>query len=108
MQRLYQARDRIEAQLVLDFLDRHRLEAVILGDYLSGAAGGLPVDIGPTLWVVEDDELERGRTLLGRFQADALLPSDPATWHCAGCGESVDGGFDLCWNCGQARSETGS
>lgn len=108
MQRLYQPRDRIEAQLLCDFLDRHRIGVVILGDYLSGAAGGLPVDIGPTLWVVEDADLERGRELLGRFQADALRRSDAATWNCAGCGESVDGDFDLCWNCGQACAETGS
>ena len=108
MQRLYQARDRIEAQLLLDFLDRHLVETVILGDDLSGAAGGLPADIGPTLWVVEDDDFERGRELLGRFQADALCPTSAATWHCSACGESVDGDFDLCWNCGQPRAGTGS
>jgi hypothetical protein len=107
MQRLYQARDRIEAQLLLAHLDRHLVEAVILGDYLSGAAGGLPADIGPAIWVVEDDDLERARELLGRFHADTQRPSDVATWHCSGCGESVDGDFDLCWNCGQARDEAG-
>jgi hypothetical protein len=105
MQRLYQARDRIEAQLLLDLLDCRLIRAVVLGDYLSGAAGELPADICPTLWLIDDQDLRRAREVLAGF----LAPSEPsvnaAPWDCPACGERVEGDFDLCWNCGRARSD---
>nr|WP_296911014.1 DUF2007 domain-containing protein [Thiocapsa sp.] len=102
---MYQARDRIEAQLLRDFLDRHLVRAVVLGEHLSGAAGGLPADIYPTVWILEDDDLERGRDLLARFQADCARRGSASTWTCSGCGERVEDDFDRCWNCGRERAE---
>ncbi len=102
MQRLYQAADRIEAQLLSDFLDHHLVENAIFGDYLSGALGELPADIYPSVWVVYDDDLPRGRELLQRFLADCARDTG-RSWVCRGCGELIDGGFDLCWRCGADR-----
>jgi hypothetical protein len=102
VQRLYQAGDRIEAQLLVDFLDRHLIRAQVLGDYLAGAFGELPVDIYPTVWVLEDDDLPRARELLRRFLDRSDAGSGPV-WVCPACGERVDAGFELCWNCGHAR-----
>ncbi len=105
MQRLYQAKDRIEAQFLRDFLDDHRIPAIVLGDYLSGAAGELPVDIYPSVWVIEDDDLPRAQGLLTRFLAGDDAHQVPAAWICRHCGESVEPGFDLCWHCGLPRDE---
>lgn len=102
MRRLYQARDRIEAQFVRDYLDRHLISATILGDYLAGAAGELPLNIYPTLWVMEDEDLPRARELLARLLDQGGGDVGPA-WDCPGCGERVEAGFDLCWNCGRYR-----
>lgn len=102
MRRLYQAADRIEAQFLVDFLDRYLIQAAVLGDYLSGAFGELPVDIFPTVWVLEDDDLPRAQELLARFLLQAAAEPGPA-WVCPACGEQVEEGFDLCWNCGRAR-----
>jgi len=101
MHRLYQARDRIEAQFLRDFLDRHLVEAVVLGDFLSGAAGELPVDIYPSVWVLHDQDLTRAEELLARFLDRGTGSVSP--WTCPGCGEQVEGGFDMCWNCGRPR-----
>ena len=103
MRRLYLARDRIEAQFLRDFLAHHRVRAVLLGDYLAGAAGELPLDIFPSVWVVDDDDLPHARELLARFlrQTAAAEPGPP--WVCPACGEQVERGFDLCWNCGRQR-----
>lgn len=105
MQRLYLARDRIEAQFLRDFLDRHLIEAVVLGDYLAGAAGQLPVDIYPAVWVLEDENLERARELLPRFIAEGAGQPAGAPWSCEACGESVEGHFAVCWNCGHPRPD---
>jgi hypothetical protein len=104
MQRLYQAGDRIEAQFLVDFLDRHLIEAAVFGDYLAGAFGELPVNIYPTVWVLEDEDLSRAEELLARFLAQTESAStEDFPWICPGCGERVEAGFDLCWNCGRAR-----
>jgi hypothetical protein len=102
MQPLYQAGDRIEAQLLSDYLSGHRVENSIFGDYLSGAIGELPANLYPSVWVLHDDDLERGRELLQHFLADASRQPG-RSWVCQGCGELLDGSFDLCWRCGGER-----
>ena len=102
MQQLYQARDRIEAQFLCDFLDRHLLRASIQGDYLSGAAGELPANLYPSVWIIDDEDLPRARELLQRFLLEQSRPVG-APWQCRHCGEQGEGSFDLCWNCGHAR-----
>jgi len=102
MRPLYQAKDRIEAQFLRDFLDRHLIRTAILGDYLAGAAGELPVNIYPTVWVIENEDLPRAQELLARFHSQTTPQGGP-DWVCSQCGELVEGGFDLCWNCGHSR-----
>ncbi|MGD2019438.1 MAG: DUF2007 domain-containing protein [Thiohalocapsa sp.] len=102
MQRLYQAGNRIEAQLLSDFLERHLVDNTILGDYLSGAMGELPADIYPSVCIVHDEDLDRARELLQRFLDDQRR-EPTRSWVCHGCGELVDGSFDLCWRCGDER-----
>ncbi len=106
MLRLYQARDRIEAQFLHDFLERHLIRSVVLGDYLSGAIGQLPVDVYPCVWVIEDGDLPRARELLESFRSDADR-GDAPSWVCRACGELVDGSFDYCWHCGAERPPPG-
>ena len=103
MQQLYLARDRIEAQLLHDFLDRHRIRSVVLRDFLVGAAGELPADIAPTLWLIDDEDLARARELLTAFLTPPAIPADSEPWTCPSCGEPVEADFDACWNCSRLR-----
>ena len=98
MRTLYEAADRIEAQLLIDYLQEQGIQTVLLGDTLSGAAGELPANIFPTLWVVKDEQYQRGRWLIEEYKANASQ-SKGRSWRCPVCGETVDPGFDLCWNC---------
>jgi len=106
MLKLYEAADRIEAQLLMDLLRSYHIETVLMGDYLTGAAGELPANAFPVIWVVEDEDLPRARELLADFHSTRAQvgKADPAPWECAYCGEQVESGFDLCWNCGKARN----
>jgi hypothetical protein len=102
MRRFYEASDRIEAQRLVDYLQDHAIPAVILGDYLNGAAGDLPANIFPAVWLVEDVHWLRASALLDEF----LRPADEADgWVCKDCGEKVEGVFEVCWNCGGHRPE---
>ncbi|MBT2972044.1 MAG: hypothetical protein B6D72_04110 [gamma proteobacterium symbiont of Ctena orbiculata] len=98
MRELYQAADRVEAQVLKDYLDREGVETVIIGDHLSGAVGELPADIFPTLWVLDENDLERAKRLTERFFNRP--PVSGTAWRCAVCGERIEPGFEVCWNCG--------
>ena len=104
MKRLYEAKDRIEAQLLKDFLAAHHIESVIMGDYLSGATGELPAMQFPVVWVVEDSDHPRGLELLSAFLESADgHDSVQGTWICPHCGEKIENNFVVCWKCGTAQ-----
>ncbi len=102
MRKLYEAADRIEAQMLKDYLQEQEIPSVLLGDALSGAAGELPANIFPTLWLVKDEQYQRARWLIEEYKASAKT-SRGSPWRCPVCGEDVDPGFDLCWNCATPR-----
>ena len=103
MHRLYQAADRIQAQLLKDFLDDHHVEAVILGDFLAGAAGELPATIFPEIWLVEETDQRYAEELLQRFLAGPQASNDASSWACPACGEIQESQFLTCWKCGTPR-----
>jgi hypothetical protein len=102
MQRLYQAHDEIEAQLLCDYLAASHIAATVLGRYQAAAAGELPALNFPWVWVLEDRDLARARQLLEEFRMRRAGPAGCEPWDCA-CGTRVEAGFDLCWNCGRER-----
>lgn len=96
MRELYQSKDRVEAQLLKDFLASYRIRTVVHGEFLSGAAGELPVQPFPVLWVLEERDFDRAKTLVEHFLSQE---SAGVEWQCARCGECNEAQFHLCWNC---------
>jgi hypothetical protein len=105
MKKLYEAADRIEAQMLCDELAQVGVEAVILGDYLAGAAGELPTNIWPAVWVVEDTDFYRAQQILQGFTKNHKNSPAEGSWHCRNCGEMVDAVFEICWNCATPRNK---
>lgn len=67
----------------------------------SGIAGEVPyTQVYPELWVLNNRDEKRARAIIHEYrQKDADTPAAPA-WKCANCGETVDGVYTECWNCG--------
>jgi hypothetical protein len=102
MRKLYEAADRVEAQLLKDYLLEQDIPTLLFGDYLSGAVGELPANIFPSLWITKDEQYHRARRLIEEFLAQPQAGIGEA-WRCPVCGEGVDPGFDICWNCTSPR-----
>jgi rubrerythrin len=99
MKRLVQAPTVAVATLWADLLAQGGIEATVLRAYASAIAGEIPPDQAlPEVWVLDDAEHARARALLDQLQH---LPWQH--WRCPACGESVDGPFEQCWNCGAAK-----
>ena len=80
-----------------DALQQAGFSATVQRYFLGSIAGDLPPDqCLPEVWLLRDDEKAAAGALL-----DALQNRPQRRWHCA-CGETVEGGFDQCWNCGLA------
>ena len=98
MRRLTSAPNIAIATLWADLLGQGGIAATVQRMYASSIAGELPPDQAlPEVWVTDDAELERARTLL-----EALRRPTHRHWACPGCREQVDGPFEQCWNCGTA------
>ncbi|MCB1725083.1 MAG: DUF2007 domain-containing protein [Chromatiaceae bacterium] len=100
MLKFYEARDSLEARQVLDALDAHRIEATVLGEFLSGAAGELPAVNFPWVWLINNDDLAAAQKVLDGFLASQGNLPRKGPWVCGVCGAEVDAGFDICWQCG--------
>jgi hypothetical protein len=88
------------ATLWVDALQQAGVAASVQRYFLGSVAGELPPDqCLPEVWVTHAADEARAKGLLDRLQN---LPQN--CWLCS-CGETVEGGFEACWNCGLAMPE---
>ncbi|WP_434357828.1 DUF2007 domain-containing protein [Parasalinivibrio latis] len=97
----YKAANGLEAHSLKGMLESEGINVRLSGEALNGAVGELPADqTGVTLWV-EEYRLSKAKEYLTRYESQVSV-----SWHCAGCGEENEGSFEICWQCGQERTET--
>ena len=106
MVKAYIARDSLQAQFVRDLLGREGVRAIVLGNDLQTAIGGVPAVANalPAVWVHPDDE-PVAAAAIKRMEsgADRQQLSAGAPWRCPQCGEMLEPQFTDCWNCGTPR-----
>lgn len=98
MLKLYEAENQFDAQLLLDKLLSADIEAVMKGQFLSGAIGELPAAGLITVWLVHEADEQKGRVMVAEFEAHKRHVSPPQK--CPACTEQIEGNFAVCWNCG--------
>jgi 2-polyprenyl-6-methoxyphenol hydroxylase-like FAD-dependent oxidoreductase len=70
--------------------------------HFGALLGEMPfTDTWPQLWVVNDLDYDRAQQLIS---GAAMDESPSEAWQCPNCGESNEGQFAACWNCGAAES----
>ena len=84
------------------------LEAEGLQSYLEGEHGNLALSyvgsaIGGVRLMVDEAEREAATDILNREEPAAARGED---WLCQKCFETVDAGFDVCWNCEADRPQS--
>ncbi len=106
MKRVYLAQNPADAHLLRGILENEGIDAAVHGDFLWGARGELPltVDTSPSVWVLNEADHERALEIAKTFHSDGegVLPAG-ASWICKHCGESNEGQFTECWQCGVSR-----
>jgi hypothetical protein len=103
MKRIYSAKDPLMIGHLKNVLATFGIKCVARKIDLISAAGELPpIECWPELWVVEDDKAARAKDILKKTLAP--IASVKKSWICGGCGETIEGQFSECWNCGRDRS----
>ena len=97
MKRLQQAPNLAIATLWADMLSSAGIPACVQRAYAGSIAGEIPPDQAlPEIWLHDDTQHARAQALMEELRH---LPH--RHWLCTGCGETVDGPFEQCWNCGR-------
>ena len=106
MKQIYAAASMADAQMCKDYLEAIGIPVIMKGEFLSGAAGELPANTYPTLWVVDDRDVELARKKVRMYESSNPVDQiHQSPWHCSRCGESIDAQFTQCWQCGNERDQ---
>ncbi len=107
LKRVYSSASLWEAREILTLLEQQRIPAMLLNENVAGTPGVLPFNPGMTVdaevWVLDAELAPRCERLISEFQAAAAPGGGSPGWQCGACREDNPDGFELCWNCGQAR-----
>ena len=79
------------------------IECWIKNQNLTGGIGELPPnECWPQLWIHNDADYSRAMEIVSPI----ISPTAPgkSSWKCA-CGETLEGQFDSCWQCGSNRPD---
>jgi hypothetical protein len=88
-----------DLEIVKVLLEEAKIPCLVRNEYLSMATGEIPF-IPLELWVLNDDDYPRARETVDRWQNAEIENHGP--WNCR-CGETIEGQFSSCWNCGRER-----
>lgn len=108
MKQVYVATDPIDAELVRGLLAAAGIDATVQGGAVFALRGELPMttDTLPTVWVLDDGDLDRASALLDeRRRRRTATASGAGPWTCSGCGETLEAQFTHCWKCGSGRAD---
>ncbi len=95
-----------EASITKAALSCEGIEAFIQGAASSSMLSYYGSSVAGASLQVRQSEAERAAVLLADFESAARKTDETASpWQCANCGAEVDGGFELCWSCGNEFDE---
>ncbi len=93
-----------EAEMSRGQLEASGIEALVSKDDAGGMRPHLQLSQGVRL-LVSQENVEVAREILHKY--DSNQESDlgnTETWQCTGCGETLEGQFTECWQCGTGCS----
>ena len=102
---VYRCADRMEAETIRIRLAAAGIPAFVRGDdaVTSMAISGGGVNTAIVVVEVSPDDYEHATQILAQ---DRRRRRTLGSWTCDECAETNDPSFDLCWNCGNERSNT--
>lgn len=95
---VYQAKDLIEAELLLQRLRDRTIPCALQNGFLLGMLGELPLSVRPTVCVLEERDRSAALLCVREMEAALRAPEGPELV-CPSCGDVSPGNFEECWKC---------
>lgn len=100
----------VPCDLLRGLLEGRGIKVFIKNELGSAGAGvGDPVPFMPSLtfawpevWVADEDA-QAALEIIREMKASETQTDSP--WKCSHCGETVDAGYSVCWNCESPRTD---
>lgn len=99
MRSVYESPILADATIVRDMLAENGVEARVVEGHSPYPSTGT---IAAEVWVARGDR-DRALELVRRLES-SKRQDEQKDWTCRECRESNPGGFEVCWNCGTART----
>jgi putative signal transducing protein len=88
-------------EMLKSLLEDTGIPCMIRNENLSSAMGELPFqECFPELWIMKDQDYPRAAEMVQTWRSTRIEIHD--SWICR-CGETIEGQFTSCWNCGNER-----
>lgn len=93
-----------DAYCVKTLLEAEGIPSLIRNESLL--QGQATADGYPSVWIVDDSQLEAAETIASRYMSgEGSSCTQGRPWKCPKCGELHDRQFAACWQCGADRPE---
>ena len=87
-------------------LESNDIPTFMKNQFGTSGAGELPfVEVVPQLWVLNEADVERARTLVEELSHPENQEL-PQAWECSECGTPQEAAFTHCWKCSTERPPT--
>ncbi|MCZ6804245.1 MAG: DUF2007 domain-containing protein [Proteobacteria bacterium] len=102
MKKVYSSDNPIMAGHIHSLLEANNIDCHLRNINLTGGIGELPInECWPEVWVIDESNFTLAKRLIETALSHAEKNED---WQCQ-CGESIEGQFEICWSCGNERTE---
>ncbi len=106
MQRVFSSMDVSETVLIRDTLMRHGIEVFTQNEHSNHSA--IPEFRPPAeIWVVCDTDYDTASRLVTDTLSTIDSKAEAAPWLCAHCKSDNPVSFEVCWNCGKEKDNSG-
>jgi hypothetical protein len=102
MKKLFTTQNKVFLYLLQSSLESDGIVCLIKNEQ-PPLAGEIGPDIAwPEIWVMQDEQFENALQILNEQRAN--FSKKQKGWKCANCNENNEGQFEICWNCGNNRT----
>lgn len=102
---VYSAPDAPTVRIIKGILEQRGIRTLVRGERRQGVADvDSAADAWVELFVLKMQDVPVARNVVEEVVSAQPTP-DGEPWVCTACGESIEGQFATCWNCGADREE---
>ena len=96
---VYKAANSSEAYFIKGLLEQNSLDVRLLGENLSVAMGGLPLEVIQVDLLVRKEQFDKAKKIIIQYENELKNKNNKKNWICSYCSKSNPATFEICWNC---------